>query len=323
MIPPSDPVPVLIDCDPGVDDALAIAMAAAIPRLRIVGLTAVFGNADVATTARNAAGLARLVGLDVPVARGAARPLVAAFPGGVPQVHGRDGMGDGGLIDAGTPEGTDDRHAALRLIDLSHRYARRLVIVALGPLTNLAIAAHLDPNLPERVARVVVMGGNAFCPGNATPAAEANMWNDPEAADLALGLGWPITMLGLDVTHRVNLTGVQIDRLARADTPGGLVAREALPLYRAFFERTNGIDGIFCHDPTMFAWLARPDLFTTRALPLRVETQGMSRGRTWPALGDTDDPTPVAWEGRPRIEVGTDCDGTQVAAFVIETLTRV
>lgn len=313
-------LPIVIDCDPGVDDALAIAMAAGSVELEIVGLTTVFGNAPVDLTTHNARGLAKLVGLSVPLSRGAARPLAAPFHGGVPQVHGKNGMGGSTFLDeCGTVDLMDDP-AAMQLIKLSHKYSGQLIIVALGPLTNLALAAHLDPSFPSRVSKVVVMGGNAFCPGNATPTAEANMWNDPEAADFVFGLSWAVTMIGLDVTHNVNLTGSQLDNLAKKDTPGGQIAHNALPIYRAFFEETNGTDGIFCHDPTVIAYLLRPDLFVGENYPLRVETVGMSRGKTWPALGDTDDAAPAAWEGRPEVSICTGGDGPAIAQLVIDRL---
>lgn len=315
---------IIIDTDPGVDDALAIAMALASPELEVALLTTVFGNAATEITTRNAVGLLTLAGNeDIPVLSGASRPLVTAYHGAVPQVHGLDGLGDADLLEGLSFPDLETGPAALGIIEAARRAqadAMPLTIVALGPLTNLALALALDPNLDTCIERVVVMGGNAFAPGNATPSAEANMMNDPEAADLVLGARWPVTMIGLDVTHRVNLTGAMIDSIASTDTFGGRIARDALPLYQKFFERTNGTDGIFVHDPSVIAWLLDPDLFSTRALPVRVETQGISRGKTWPSLGDTDEASPVPWVDRPFVDVATEVRGDLVASLVAERL---
>jgi len=311
---------VVIDCDPGVDDALALAMAAALPSIDVVGITTVFGNASIDITTNNAAGLVALGRWGCHVARGARRPLVSPFHGGVPQVHGADGLGDGEVLKGVEGADLNDCDAASALVNLARQYRNDLTIIALGPLTNLALASHLDENFAHNVRQIIAMGGNAFSPGNATPTAEANMWNDPEAADIVMGLDCPITMVGLDVTHRVNLTGQHIESIARADTLGGRIARHALPRYRQFFERTNGIDGVFCHDPSAIAYLVRPDLFLADELPIRVETCGFSRGKTWPALGDTDDAAPVAWEGRPPVTVCKEVEGRAVADFVTEVL---
>jgi inosine-uridine nucleoside N-ribohydrolase len=197
-----------------------------------------------------------------------------------------------------------------------------LTILTLGPLTNLALALEQHPDLPGLVDRVVIMGGNALVPGNASPAAEANISNDPEAADLVFGAGWPITMVGLDVTHRINLTGAAIDRIVSNDSGGSRLLRSALPLYRNFFETINRIDGIYLHDPSTVAYLLEPEAFTTNAWPIRVETESISRGKTWPNLGDTDDAAPLAWQGRPLVDVCTAVAPDRVLHLVEERLSN-
>jgi inosine-uridine nucleoside N-ribohydrolase len=196
-----------------------------------------------------------------------------------------------------------------------------VTILALGPLTNLAVAVQQHPDLPGLVDHVVVMGGNALVPGNATPVAEANINNDPEAADLVFGAAWPVTMVGLDVTHQINLTGATIDRIVGTDSAGTRLLRAALPLYRNFFETTNRTDGIFLHDPSTVAYLLDPEAFTTQAWPIRVETESISRGKTWPNLGNTDEAAPPAWQGRPLINVCTDVDADRVLQLVEGRLT--
>ena len=311
---------VVIDTDPGVDDALAILLAAASPELDLVGLTTVFGNCAVDVATRNALVLLDVAGrAEVPVARGAADPIASPYLGPVAQVHGVDGMGDGGPLPepAGSPVAPS---AAEFLCRTAAASPGELTILAVGPLTNLALALRLRPDLDTLVDRVVVMGGNALVPGNATPAAEANMHNDPEAADIVFGARWPVTMVGLDVTHKVNLRGADIDRITAAPTPAGRHLTRALPRYRAFFEHTNGLDGMYVHDPSAVAYLVDPTMFTVSEWPLRVETQGFGRGKTWPSLGDTDDSTPAAWQGRPTVSVCVDVDATRVVDLMLARL---
>ncbi len=316
-----DRIPVVIDTDPGVDDALAILFALASPELEVAGITTVFGNADVAATTRNAFAVLDAAGRpDIPVAAGAAAPLAGLFGGGVPQVHGTDGLGDGGVSSTRRAAETASVPAAEFIWQAVNARPGQVTVLALGPLTNLALALRLRPELPHLLGRVVVMGGNALVPGNATPCAEANMHSDPEAADLVFGAGWPVTMVGLDVTHKVNLAGSAIERITTfKGAPNALLAG-ALPLYRSFFERTNGIDGIFLHDPSAVAFLVAPLLFEVESWPIRVETQGIGRGKTWPSLGDTDDPAPAAWADRPRVQVATGVRGEHVAALVASRL---
>lgn len=180
----TDRIPLLIDTDPGVDDALALLMAFNDPRHQVVGLTIAAGNVGLDHTVRNALKLCEVAGSNAPVFAGAAEPLLhpardAAY------VHGRDGFGDVGYAPAG--RGAEPEHAALALLRLSHAHAGRLLLVALGPLTNLALALKLDPGLPRRIARLVVMGGAVTGHGNISAAAEFNIAFDPEAAHVVFG----------------------------------------------------------------------------------------------------------------------------------------
>ncbi|MEO1060369.1 MAG: nucleoside hydrolase [Actinomycetota bacterium] len=310
---------VLIDTDPGVDDAMAILMAFASPELEVVGLTTIFGNAATDVTTANAQRLLDVAGRpELPVARGASRPLVTEYLGPVPQVHGHNGLGDAPLDEPSS--GPTDLDAADLMWQLASARPGELTLLALGPLTNLGTALQRHPELADLVAEVVLMGGNALGPGNATPVAEANVNNDPEAADLVFGAGWDVTMVGLDVTHRVTLGGAALDRILAGDSPGARLLAGAVPLYRGFFEETNGIDGIYVHDPSAVAYLVEPSAFITSAWPIRVETESFSRGKTWPNLGNTDEATPPAWRDRPLVDVCVDVDATRVRALVEERL---
>lgn len=302
----------IIDTDPGIDDAMALFAALASPELDVAGLTTVFGNVTVDVATRNALTLLDVAGrADIPVAPGAAAPLAMDYLGAIPHVHGEDGLGDGGELVAPSRAALDVSAA-----EFLCREAPGATVLAIGPLTNLALALRLRPDLDTLVEQVVVMGGNALGPGNATPAAEANMWNDPEAADVVFGARWPVTMVGLDVTHEVVLPGAGIDEVTAQDTATARMLAQAIPLYRDFLEKVSGLDGIYLHDPSAVAYVLAPDLFRTERWPLRVETQGISRGKTWPSLGDTDDAAPAAWQGRPLVNVCVGVDAPAVLDLI-------
>jgi inosine-uridine nucleoside N-ribohydrolase len=305
---------VVIDTDPGIDDAIAIFLALGAAELDVVGLTTVYGNCAVDVATRNALALLEIAGrADVPVAMGAAAPVATEYLGAIPHIHGVDGLGDSGLLTE--PAG---RPVDLSAAEFLCRHAPGATVLALGPLTNLALALRLRPELDTVVRQVVVMGGNALVPGNATPAAEANMVNDPEAADVVFGARWPITMVGLDVTQQVVMDGPRIDAVTGGDVPAARLLKGAISFYRRFLSRVSGVDGIYLHDPTAAAYLLDPGLFRTERWPVRVETQGFSRGKTWPNLGGTDDEAPAAWQGRPLLEV---CVGVD-AAGVVDLVSR-
>jgi purine nucleosidase len=306
----------IIDTDPGIDDAIALFAVLASPEFDVTGLTTVFGNVTVETATRNALALLDIAGRgDIPVARGAAAPLAMDYLGAIPHIHGVDGLGDGGEL-ASPSRAALDVSAAEFLC----REAPGATILAIGPLTNLALALRLRPDLDTEVEQVVVMGGNALGPGNATPAAEANMMNDPEAADVVFGARWPVTMVGLDVTHQVVLPGAGIDAVTTGDTPTVRLLAQAIPLYRGFLQKVNGLEGIYLHDPSAVAYLLDPGLFRSERWPVRVETQGFSRGKTWPSLGGTDDAAPAAWQGRPLVTVCVGVDAPRVLELITTRL---
>lgn len=210
-------IPLLIDTDPGVDDALALLMAFNAPGHDVVGLTIAAGNVGLEHTVRNALKLCEVAGRgDIPVFPGCAEPLLhpardAAY------VHGRDGFGDTGHAPAA--RGPESEHAALAILRLSHAHAGRLLLVALGPLTNLALALRLDPSLPQRIARIVVMGGSVTAHGNITAAAEFNIAFDPEAARIVFTAFPRIDLSDWEATLAHALAHADVDRWLQADSP--------------------------------------------------------------------------------------------------------
>ena len=209
-------IPLLIDTDPGVDDALALLMAFADARHEVVGLTIAAGNVGLGHTVANALKLCEVCAVDVPVFPGAATPLVhpardAAY------VHGRDGFGDTGYAPA--VRTAEDEHAALAILRLSHVHAGRLVLVALGPLTNLALALRLDPSLPQRVARCIVMGAAVTAHGNITPAAEFNIAFDPEAAHIVFSAFPKVELADWEAVLAHGFRHDDAERWLAADSP--------------------------------------------------------------------------------------------------------
>ncbi len=208
------PKRIIIDTDPGVDDSMAILFAFQSPELQIEGLTTIFGNGGTETTTANALRLVELAGHpEVPVARGAETPLMRPFTGEGWRVHGRNGLGE---VDFPAPKGTpDSRRAAQFIVDTVMANPGEITLVPLGPLTNIALAVSLEPRIVEAVKEVVLMGGVIDGRGNASPVAEANIRNDPEAAQIVFQAGWPVTMVGLDVTRQSVMTPEQSGRAVR------------------------------------------------------------------------------------------------------------
>ncbi len=310
----------VLDCDPGVDDAVAVMLALASPEIELRGLSTVFGNAPIDVTTRNARTLLRAGGRpDLPVARGAAGPLIGHFGGGVPFIHGHDGLGDGGV----TRDPSDDRPAELSAVEFLRQEVLaapgEVTLLAVGPLTNLALFARLHPGAARQVARVVVMGGNALSPGNITPGAEANIHNDPESAEIVMGFDWPVAMVGLDVTDQIVLGPTHLDAIAGGGTPAHDLLARAVPLYRQFYRDFNGIDGVAAHDPAAMALLLAPELFETEDWPIRVELSGIGRGKTWPQTRRRPTPPP-GWEGRPPVQVATGARSEDVADFIADRI---
>jgi purine nucleosidase len=273
--------PYLLDCDTGIDDAMAILYLLSDPDVELVGVTTTFGNVGVQQTAQNTLRLLALAGRpDVPVFAGAQHPLAAEFDGGAPHVHGSNGIGGVELPPASRP--LEPEPAPQALVRLANEHAGRLNVVTTAPLTNVASALALDPQLPSKVAAITVMGGAAAAPGNLSPVAEANIWNDPEAAEIVLTAGWLVTLVPLDVTM-ANLFE-ESDRLALAGSnrPVARAVAGMLAHYYAFYEDIVGRPCSALHDP-LAAALATGGARAALAPVVRVHvdtTHGPGRGQT-------------------------------------------
>lgn len=317
---PATPRKILIDTDPGIDDAMAIFFAIASPELEVVGLTSVFGNAQISVCTSNALKLLEIAGRpDIPVAKGVERPMAMPYRGPVPFVHGTDGQGDVFLDPPTTTTLPVD--AAHFIIQTVMAAPGEITLVALGPLTNIAVAMLIEPKLTENLAGIVLMGGNAFCSGNASPAAEANIINDPEAADIVFGADCSIVMAGLDVTEQILMTSADLARFASFDNARAQHLGKITPFYQDFYRQRLGIDGIFVHDSTTISYLLAPDLFTWSELPVRVDCgHSFCRGKTQTAVRVSDREAP--WSERRPVRILTGVDSRAVVELELDHLRR-
>ncbi|MCV2371213.1 nucleoside hydrolase [Roseateles oligotrophus] len=280
----STPMPVIFDTDPGIDDAMALYLLARHPALDLRAVTTVFGNASIEVTSRNGQLLAAMFGQQVPVAAGAAGPLHAhAEREFSVHVHGDDGVGGmAALLEAEVPP-LDARPAYQLICDMVNAEPGAITLIAVGPLTNLALALRHDPSIVAKVHRVIVMGGAfgtaARC-GNVTPVAEANIINDPEAADLVFSADWPVVIVGLDVTHETVMSEAYLSSLQGRGGVVGDFIWKATRHYQDFYQACAGIDGIYAHDASAIAYAIEPEAFTLRSGPVRVVTDGIARGQT-------------------------------------------
>jgi inosine-uridine nucleoside N-ribohydrolase len=295
----SEPIPIVLDCDPGHDDAIALLLALASPEVELLAVTTTYGNQTLEKTTQNALRVLELVGrTDVPVASGAERPLerelvVAAH------VHGESGLDGPALPEAATAPVSDD--AVSFVADRVREAGRPVTLVPTGPLTNMA--RYLDAYGTEGIERIVLMGG-AIAEGNFTPAAEFNIWCDPEAAGRVFSCGLDVTMAGLDVTHKAILGPAVAERLRATGRIGTFVA-DLNVYFSRYHRRTYGWEGAPIHDAVAVAHLLGPGLLETRHRNVEVELESeLCRGRTVVDLWNRTDLLPNAHVG-----VDLDTDG--------------
>ncbi len=272
--------PVIIDCDPGQDDAVALLLALASPaEIEVLGVTAVAGNVPLARTALNARKLCALAGrAEVGVFAGCPRPMLRRLRT-AEHVHGKTGLDGAELPEPEVP--LEHRHAVDFIIETLRGAAEDSVtLCALGPLTNLAVAIVKAPDILRAVAEIVLMGG-AFGEGNTTPAAEFNIYVDPHAAHVVFSSGVPITMMGLDVTHQALTTPERLAAIAAIGTPAARAVAGMLAFYDRHDVARYGMAGGPLHDPCVIAYLLQPELFGGRAAHVAVETGSeLTLGRT-------------------------------------------
>ncbi|MFI6419481.1 nucleoside hydrolase [Streptomyces sp. NPDC050842] len=315
------PVPVILDCDPGHDDAFNILLAAAHPSVDLLAITTVAGNQSLEKTTLNARRVCEAAAIrDVPIAAGAAGPLHARPQGGplvAENIHGGSGL-DGPnwepTFGHGEPTVPQDPRDALTLLrDTLTAHPAPVTLVPTGPLTNIATLLLAYPRLTACIERIVLMGGSVER-GNSTPAAEFNILCDPEAADIVFGCGVPVTMFGLNATHQVRATPEVVARLAALGTPLSRLCVELLTYFTQTYREVYGFDAPPLHDPLTVAHLIDPSLVSLVRAAVRVELAGTwTRGAT---VVDLDGVTGLP----PNADVGMEVDAAGFWDLIVEAV---
>jgi pyrimidine-specific ribonucleoside hydrolase len=307
------PIPLIIDTDPGVDDAVALMLAAASPEVELRAVTTVFGNVDLASTTRNAGRVLALAGrADVPVAAGAARPLVHDRAERAGEVHGNDGLGGRAAHLPDAVSEPDPRGAVALIATVLREATEPVTIAPIGPLTNIALLLAVHPELAPRIGRIVWMGGSLGA-GNVTGAAEFNAHCDPEAAHRVLTQSpVPVTMVPLDLTLRCSAGPEWVQALGAAG-PRGHELAQVIGHYRASYRARYGVDAVALHDAVAVLEAILPGTLRTTALPVHVACElGPARGAT----------VPLPTADGPAVQVALDADVDPVLAAVLERVGR-
>lgn len=311
---------IIIDTDPGVDDAVAILLAFQSPEVEVIGLTTIYGNVYTTLSTKNALHLLEVVGReDIPVAEGShtsikkvAKLRVADF------VHGSDGLGNTNI--ASPKCKAIGKSAAEFLIEKANQYPGEVTVVALGPLTNIALAIELDPFFPQKIAQIVILGGAFSMNGNVNPAAEANIFGDPEAADVVFTSGADSIVVGINVTHQVLMTDEDLEDLASSNSKYGNYICKMIKFYHEYHLEAYNICGVYLHDPTAMFAAIDPSLMTYVEGVVRVQTDGICRGLTifdnmkkrWGEVTE--------WSNKPSVKVAVTVDADKVVHLLKERL---
>ncbi|GMI96657.1 uridine-ribohydrolase 1, nucleoside hydrolase 1 [Hibiscus trionum] len=311
----------IIDTDPGIDDSMAILMAFQNPEVEILGLTTVFGNVSTENATRNALLLCEIAGCPgVPVAEGSPEPLKGGRPRVADFVHGSDGMGNIFLPPPNTKK--SDKSASEFLVEKVSQYPGEVSVLALGPLTNVALAIKRDSSFASKVKNIVVLGGSFFALGNVNPAAEANIYGDPEAADVVFTSGANIFVVGINITTQVQMTDDDLLKLKQSNGKYAQLLSDMCKFYRDWHVKSDGVYGIFLHDPVSFVALVRPDLFTYKKGVVRVETQGICAGHTLLDQGLKRWNGSNPWTGYSPVSVAWTVNVDEVLNYVKTTLVK-
>jgi inosine-uridine nucleoside N-ribohydrolase len=294
--------PIILDCDPGHDDAMAILLARGCPDIDLLAITTVAGNQTLAKTTLNARRVCTAARIDdVPIYAGCDRPLLRP-PIIAAEVHGESGLDGPAFGEPTVP--VADEHAVDFLVRTLMASDGEITLVPVGPLTNIAMALRREPRIAGRARGVVLMGG-AYSRGNGTPAAEFNILADPEAAAIVFEAGWPLTMVGLELTHQARATQPVIDDIAAIGTPLAATVVELMTFFGGTYRATQGIDGPPVHDPCAVARVARPELLTVADAFVAVET----RGQWTSGMTVTDFRLQLGHEANAEVAMALDADG--------------
>ena len=283
---------IIIDTDPGIDDAMAIHLAFADPAVEVLGLTSIFGNVFVEQATRNALLLTEQASYDCFVAEGCQVPQIQPQNPPSHYVHGPEGFGN---LPAAQPQAEKDpRPAHIAISETCRAHPGEVVLCPVGPLTNIAALLDYDPEITKFVKKLVIMGGSAYFGGNVTAHAEANIWNDPHAADKVFAADWEIEMIGLDVTSHIKCDLNDFTNLGKASPKIGGFLEEIVGFYIDFYETVVGERVCLMHDPAAVLSITRSDLFEYESVPIEVICEGEEVGRTVPVPEAARRPVKVA-----------------------------
>ena len=299
---------IIFDTDPGVDDAFALLYALNHPNINVLGITTVFGNVPVERSTKNALILTEMVNKGTFVYQGANKPLernVSNYPS---FIHGHDGLGDTNHPQSKFNASKLD--AAQFIINEINENSGNINLVAVGPLTNIANAIKQDPSIINKVNSIFIMGGSWLAGGNITPVAEANIYNDPEAAEIVFKSGLPIIMVGLDVTHKVFLSQKDIDKLSSLNNSGKFL-KKISNIYMKFYKDTKDMDGCFFHDATAVIAMTNPEFFKYKVARVYVSQDNLTRGQTVVYLKDLKHETEIN-DNRGFVQVLYDVESKKV-----------
>ncbi|MFS7970790.1 putative inosine nucleosidase [Helianthus anomalus] len=316
----AEPKKIIIDTDPGIDDAMAIFLALRSPEVNVIGLTTIYGNVYTTLATRNALHLLEVAGrTDIPVAEGSHVSYVKATKLRVADfVHGVDGLGNQNFPQ---PKSKPiEKSAAEYLVEQARLYPGEITLVALGPLTNIALAIELDPTFTKNIGQIVLLGGAFLVNGNVNPASEANIFGDPEAADIVFTCGADVLAIGLNVTHQVILTDHDRDILAESDGIFAKYLSKILEFYFSYHRDAYNMKGVYLHDPTTILAAVNPSLMTYTEGVVRVQTTGITRGLSLFFNKQKRFNEETEWCNKPTVKVAVTVDAPEVVKLVMERL---
>ena len=299
---------IIFDTDPGVDDAFALLYALNHPNINVLGITTVFGNVPVETSTKNALILSEMAHKGTIVYQGANKPLERKVTNYPSFIHGHDGLGDTNHPQSKFNASKLD--AAQFIINEINENSGNINLVAVGPLTNIANSIKQDPSIANKVNSLLIMGGSWLAGGNITPVAEANIYNDPEAAEIVFKSGLPIIMVGLDVTHKVFLSQKDIDKLSSLNNSGKFL-KKISNIYMKFYKDTRNMDGCFFHDATAVIAMTNPEFFKYKVARVYVSQDNLTRGQTVVYLKDLKHETEIN-DNRGFVQVLYDVESKNV-----------
>lgn len=316
----AEPKKIIIDTDPGIDDAMAILLALRSPEVEVIGLTTIYGNVYTTLATRNALHLLEVAGrTDIPVAEGSHVTLTKGTKLRIADfVHGADGLGNQNFD---PPKGKPlEQSAAAFLVEQAKLHPGKVTVVALGPLTNIALAIELDPEFCKNIGQIVLLGGAFSVNGNVNPAAEANIFGDPDAADIVFTCGADILAVGINVTHQVVLTDAERDKLMQSNGKFAQYLCKILEVYFSYHHEAYSMRGVYLHDPTALLAAVNPSLLTYTEGAVRVQTTGITRGLTLLYNKQKRFGEVTEWTDKPTVKVAVTVDAPTVVKLLMERL---